>query len=312
MAGPASRSAAKRSATWRCRSRSTCTASTPPRSPRRRRCSRSRAISSCRSGRCTNSSDASPVRAAWSRSRRAIGHDAFLKEVEAVDELLTHGPRAEGAPCRVSPRHGDARGARGHRRPMAQHGAVVPPIHLSSTYRFPAFGVKGRYDYSRSGNPTRDQLAEAHRGARGGRRGRRHRLGHGRGDARACSWCSPDELIVATHDCYGGTHRLLTHLARRGHFDVAFDGPQRSGRGGARRSHGDRAWSGSRRRAIHCCASPTSAPSRMRPTRPAPWWWPTTPSSRRHCSSRSPSAPTSWCTPPRSTSTVTVTSSAAR
>ena len=40
-------------------------------------------------------------------------------------------------------------------------GAVVPPIHLSSTFAFPSFGVKGRYDYSRSGNPTRDILAEA-------------------------------------------------------------------------------------------------------------------------------------------------------
>ena len=40
-------------------------------------------------------------------------------------------------------------------------GAVVPPIHLSSTFAFPSFGVKGRYDYSRSGNPTRDLLAEA-------------------------------------------------------------------------------------------------------------------------------------------------------
>ena len=38
----------------------------------------------------------------------------------------------------------------------ATTGAVVPPIHLSSTYAFPSFGVKGKYDYSRSGNPTRD------------------------------------------------------------------------------------------------------------------------------------------------------------
>ncbi|HUG71939.1 MAG TPA: PLP-dependent transferase, partial [Steroidobacteraceae bacterium] len=35
-------------------------------------------------------------------------------------------------------------------------GAVVPPLHLSSTYAFRAFGDKRKYDYSRSGNPTRD------------------------------------------------------------------------------------------------------------------------------------------------------------
>ena len=42
-----------------------------------------------------------------------------------------------------------------------QHNAVVPPLHLSSTYAFKAFGEKGVYDYSRSGNPTRDALGEA-------------------------------------------------------------------------------------------------------------------------------------------------------
>ncbi|HMB58734.1 MAG TPA: PLP-dependent transferase, partial [Xanthomonadales bacterium] len=38
------------------------------------------------------------------------------------------------------------------------HGAVIPPLHLSSTFAFKKFGEKGQYDYTRSGNPTRDQL----------------------------------------------------------------------------------------------------------------------------------------------------------
>ncbi len=38
-------------------------------------------------------------------------------------------------------------------------GAVVPPIHLSATYAFRGYGEKRAYDYSRSGNPTRDLLA---------------------------------------------------------------------------------------------------------------------------------------------------------
>ena len=41
------------------------------------------------------------------------------------------------------------------------HGAVVPALHLSTNYTFEAFNKKRRYDYSRSGNPTRDLLAEA-------------------------------------------------------------------------------------------------------------------------------------------------------
>ncbi len=42
-----------------------------------------------------------------------------------------------------------------------QFGAVVPPVYLSSTYAFSGFGVKRGYDYSRSGNPTRDAFAAA-------------------------------------------------------------------------------------------------------------------------------------------------------
>jgi cystathionine gamma-synthase len=42
-----------------------------------------------------------------------------------------------------------------------QHGAVVPPLHLSSNYTFKGFGEKREYDYTRSGNPTRDALADA-------------------------------------------------------------------------------------------------------------------------------------------------------
>ena len=38
------------------------------------------------------------------------------------------------------------------------HGAVVPPIYTSSTYTFAGLGDKRPYDYSRCGNPTRDQL----------------------------------------------------------------------------------------------------------------------------------------------------------
>ena len=42
-----------------------------------------------------------------------------------------------------------------------QHGAVVPPLHLSSNFAFAGFGEKRQYDYTRSGNPTRDALGDA-------------------------------------------------------------------------------------------------------------------------------------------------------
>mgnify|MGYP006122293597 FL=1 len=40
-----------------------------------------------------------------------------------------------------------------------QFGAVVPSLHLSSNYTFSGLGEKRQYDYTRSGNPTRDALA---------------------------------------------------------------------------------------------------------------------------------------------------------
>ena len=41
------------------------------------------------------------------------------------------------------------------------HGAVAPPLYLSSTYEFAGFDQPRSFDYGRAGNPTRDLLAEA-------------------------------------------------------------------------------------------------------------------------------------------------------
>ena len=43
----------------------------------------------------------------------------------------------------------------------SSHNAVIPPLYLSSTFSFPGLDQKGEYDYTRTGNPTRNQLAEA-------------------------------------------------------------------------------------------------------------------------------------------------------
>ena len=43
----------------------------------------------------------------------------------------------------------------------AQHGSVVPPIYLSTNFAFEKYGKPRKYDYTRSGNPTRDQLSRA-------------------------------------------------------------------------------------------------------------------------------------------------------
>ena len=42
-----------------------------------------------------------------------------------------------------------------------QHGAVIPPVHLAANFAFEGLGRKRQYDYTRSGNPTRDLLSGA-------------------------------------------------------------------------------------------------------------------------------------------------------
>ncbi len=102
-----------------------------------------------------------------------------------------------------------------------QHGAVVPPIHLTSTYAFTAFGEKRCYDYTRSGNPTRDALAEAISGLEGGAGAVITASGMA-AVSLVTHLFGADDLVIAPHDCYGGTYRLFAGLARRGALKVEF------------------------------------------------------------------------------------------
>jgi len=101
------------------------------------------------------------------------------------------------------------------------HGAVVPPIHLSSTFAFDGFGKKRTYDYTRTGNPTRDYLATALAELEGGVAGVVTSTGMSAVNL-VLQLVRPGDLVVSAHDCYGGTHRLLRSLAARGHFEVLF------------------------------------------------------------------------------------------
>lgn len=102
-----------------------------------------------------------------------------------------------------------------------QYGAVVPPLHLTSTYAFKAFGEKRAYDYTRSGNPTRDSLGEAI-AALEGAAGSVVTASGMAAVALVCQLLGPDDLLVAPHDCYGGTYRLFDALAKRGALRVQF------------------------------------------------------------------------------------------
>jgi cystathionine gamma-synthase len=101
------------------------------------------------------------------------------------------------------------------------HGAVMPPLYLSSNYSFAGFARKRAYDYTRSGNPTRDVLA-----------GALAELEDGVGAVITASGMAaitlitaqlaPDDLLLAPHDCYGGSYRLFKAQAARGLYRIEF------------------------------------------------------------------------------------------
>jgi len=102
-----------------------------------------------------------------------------------------------------------------------QHGSVVPPIYLSTNFAFEGLRQPRRYDYTRSGNPTRDQLAGALSDLEGGV-----------GAVVTCTGLATITLVlsmlpngarvVAPFDCYGGSYRLLAALHTKGTLVVDF------------------------------------------------------------------------------------------
>ena len=99
-------------------------------------------------------------------------------------------------------------------------GAVAPPLYLSSTYEFAGFETPRAYEYGRVGNPTRDLLAEAIA-----------RLEEGAGAVLTPSGMAAVDLlltrlpvgslVLAPHDCYGGSMRLLKARAELGQIRLA-------------------------------------------------------------------------------------------
>ncbi|MCA0196760.1 MAG: O-succinylhomoserine (thiol)-lyase [Proteobacteria bacterium] len=100
------------------------------------------------------------------------------------------------------------------------YGAVTPPIVLSSNFSFDGFGNKRQYDYTRSGNPTRDLLGEALAELEGGAGGVVTATGMGAITLVLNALLQPGERLVVPHDAYGGSWRLFNALAAKGHFEL--------------------------------------------------------------------------------------------
>jgi cystathionine gamma-lyase len=105
--------------------------------------------------------------------------------------------------------------------PDPAYGAVMTPIYQTSTFAFKGVNQPGKFDYSRSGNPTRLALENCLAALEGGARG----FAFGTGQAAEITllnfFDAGDHLIVHD-DLYGGTYRLLTKVVARHNVQVEF------------------------------------------------------------------------------------------
>lgn len=101
------------------------------------------------------------------------------------------------------------------------HGAVIPPLHLSAIFAYDEVGKKPPFDYTRTNNPTRATFAQAVAELEGGAGAVVVASGMAAVDL-VFHLLKADDLVVAPHDCYGGTRRLLNARARRGDLYVEY------------------------------------------------------------------------------------------
>ncbi|GHG79468.1 cystathionine gamma-synthase [Streptomyces griseocarneus] len=95
-------------------------------------------------------------------------------------------------------------------------GAVVPPIYQVSTYKQDGVGgLRGGYEYSRSGNPTRTALEENLAALEGGVRGLAFASGLAAEDCLLRTLLAPGDHVVIPNDAYGGTFRLFAKVVGR-------------------------------------------------------------------------------------------------
>ena len=99
-------------------------------------------------------------------------------------------------------------------------GAVVPPVHFASTFVQPGAGEWGNFDYSRSGNPTRQNVEHTLASLEGGAGALAFTSGMAATHCATMLLKKGDHLLAGT-DIYGGTYRLLQHVVRSSGVDVS-------------------------------------------------------------------------------------------
>ncbi|HET9137680.1 MAG TPA: PLP-dependent aspartate aminotransferase family protein [Candidatus Kapabacteria bacterium] len=103
----------------------------------------------------------------------------------------------------------------------SEYGSIGTPLYQTSNFRFRKPGVSTGFDYTRSGNPTRNTLETVLAELEGGARAVAVSTGMS-AISTVLAHFEAGSHIICTHDCYGGTARLLNHYKTNGTLDVSF------------------------------------------------------------------------------------------
>ena len=103
-----------------------------------------------------------------------------------------------------------------------QYGSVVPVITPSTCYRYQEFATPREFDYARKANPSRRFVEETVAKLEGGTDAILTNCGMSAIHLVSVALLTPNDLVVAPHDCYGGSYRLFNSLSQRGYFKAKF------------------------------------------------------------------------------------------
>ncbi|NUF50044.1 cystathionine gamma-synthase [Gilliamella sp. ESL0250] len=103
-----------------------------------------------------------------------------------------------------------------------QYGSVVPVITPSTCYRYEEFAKPRKFDYARKANPSRRLVEETVAKLEGGADAILTNCGMSAIHLISVALLAPNDLVVAPHDCYGGSYRLFNSLSEKGYFKVKF------------------------------------------------------------------------------------------
>ena len=107
-----------------------------------------------------------------------------------------------------TPMHFNSKTIHGGQQPDEAYGAVMPPIYQTSTFAQASPGAHKGYEYSRSGNPTRNALEKSLASIENGEFGLAFASGLSAMDA-VIKLLSPGDEVISTNDLYGGSYRLF-------------------------------------------------------------------------------------------------------